>query len=233
MFSGLAAAYLRALSSRPLLTNACTGAVIAAVGDAACQIALVPSAPSSTPSSEATSLLSRVQAIDWRRTAEMAAIRSCFMGPFLTVYFPWLAARAPGTTARAVATRLAIDQLVGAPFTISVTFLLVSTLHGDPAAALPRIREQLLPSLAVSACYWPVVHSVNFTRVPVRHQPLTTHFAALFWQAYLSYASYHSLKADVPHSPNGEVPPLAAPVAATTRVTSHNLPVAVLAPADR
>ena len=189
MFAGLGAAYLRALSSRPLLTNACTGAVIAATGDVACQLALAPAAAPGERDAQAPH-------IDWRRTAEMAAVRSMFMGPFLTVYFPWLAARAPGTTPRAVATRLALDQVVGAPLTISVTFLLVATMHGDPAAALPRIREQLLPALAVSACYWPVVHSYNFSRGPVRHQPLTTHFAALFWQAYMSYAAYHTLKAE-------------------------------------
>ena len=188
MFSRLGAlasraleAYLAQLAARPFAVNAATGAVIAAAGDVACQ-AVLPLATGAAP-----------QPLDWRRTAEMAAVRAMFMGPFLTLYFPWLAARAPGTSARAVATRLVIDQVVGAPLTTSATFALVALLQGRPETALPRIRELLLPSLAVSACYWPLVHSVNFSRGPVRHQPLTTHFAALLWQGFLSYSANKAL----------------------------------------
>jgi hypothetical protein len=198
-------AYLAQLAARPFAVNAATGAVIAAAGDAACQAAIPLATGAAAPP------------YDWRRTAEMAAVRAAFMGPFLTLYFPWLAARAPGTSARAVATRLVIDQVVGAPLTISATFALVALLQGRPETALPRIREQLLPSLAVSACYWPLVHSINFSRVPVRHQPLTTHFAALLWQAYLSYHANVALEGETSKGGKGEVPPAraaAAPAAA-------------------
>ena len=204
-------AYLAQLSARPFAVNAATGAVIAAAGDAACQAAL-PLVTGAAP-----------QPFDWRRTAEMAAVRAAFMGPFLTVYFPWLAARAPGTSARAVATRLVIDQVVGAPLTTSATFALVALLQGKPETALPRIRELLLPSLAVSACYWPLVHSINFSRVPVRHQPLTTHFAALLWQGFLSYSANVALagdgksegKSEQSESGESQAPPARAAAATT------------------
>ena len=138
----------------------------------------------------------------------MATVRALFMGPWLTVYFPWLVARAPGPGVRAVATRLLLDQTVGAPLPISATFALLALLQGRPETALPRIREQLLPALAVSAVYWPVFHSFNFTRIPVRHQPLATHFAALFWQGYLSYRANVALAGDIPTAP--PAPPVAA-----------------------
>ena len=146
----------------------------------------------------------------------MATVRALFMGPWLTVYFPWLVARAPGTGVRAVATRLLLDQTVGAPVTISATFALLAVLQGRPETALPRIREQLLPALAVSAVYWPVFHSFNFTRIPVRHQPLATHFAALFWQGYLSYRANVALTTD--GIPTAGAPPAAPPVAAVAAV---------------
>jgi hypothetical protein len=73
----------------------------------------------------------------------MAFIRAVVMAPFLHVYFPWLAARAPGTSLASVAKRVAIDQAVGAPVSISLVFAAASLLRGEPAAFPERVREQL------------------------------------------------------------------------------------------
>jgi hypothetical protein len=185
----LLASYLRALAARPMAVNAATGALTASLGDLFCQLA-VERGPYSA-----------------RRTAEMAAVRAGFMAPFLTLYFPALARTVPGTGWRAVTARLVLDQALGAPLTISVTFALAAALQGRPETALPRIQQQLLPTLATSVCFWPIVHSFNFRLMPVAHQPLVAHVASLFWNSYLAFASNVVL----------EMPPPAAAAAAATQ----------------
>lgn len=169
--------YLESLQKRPLVTNAGTGLVTAAIGDIACQTFIEPP---NTP-------------YRLRRTIEMSLIRAGFMGPFMTYYFPFLARLAPGTSPIQVGKRLVLDQMIGGPITISGTYILAACLQGKPETAWPRIQNQLIPSLGASLCFWPFVHAFNFSYVPVIHQPLVAHLSSIAWQAYLSYQSNVSL----------------------------------------
>ena len=79
LLSKIAAGYNAALARRPLLFNMATGFVIAAAGDAGCQLYFEGDKP-----------------YDPRRTADMGAIRALLLAPFLTRYFPFLNWLVPG-----------------------------------------------------------------------------------------------------------------------------------------
>jgi hypothetical protein len=150
------------------------GFVIAGVGDAACQLVVEGRAPA---------------ALDARRVLNLALVRAFVMAPFLHVYFPWLSRLVPGSSLAQVAKRVAADQLLGPPLSLPLVFGAAALLQGRPASALPRLQEQLLPTWASGLCYWPLVHSYNFRRVPVASQPLFAHLASVPWNMVLSYRS--------------------------------------------
>ena len=165
----VSATFSSCMATAPLATNMVLGGVIAAVGDVAVQLAMEP-AP-----------------LSLQRTGNMVAIRSLFMAPFLYKYFPLLARVVPGTSTPRVLLRVFVDQAVGSPLTIVLTFGLSSLLRGQPETFLPRLQDQGLPTWAQAACFWPFVHVYNFSRVPVSRQALFAHVASVYWSAALSY----------------------------------------------
>lgn len=130
----------------------------------------------------------------WRRTLEMGIIRGVVLGPFLVYYFPFLSRLVPGTSWRAVLGRVAADQAIGAPVSITLVFVAAALLQGAPETALPRLQQQLVPTWQLGASYWPIVHTLNFRFVPLPHQPFVAHAASLWWNAVLSYEANLELK---------------------------------------
>ncbi len=126
----------------------------------------------------------------------MAVIRAAVMAPFLQLYFPWLSRQAPGTTMPQVLKRVALDQAVGAPVSITMIFSAACLVRGQPEAIVPRLNEQLLPTWASGAMYWPFVHSLNFRFMPVVHHPVVAHVASIWWNVVLSYRANIKLKGE-------------------------------------
>lgn len=176
-------------------TNMVTGFVIAAAGDLICQLGFESDKP-----------------YRLRRTLEMGAIRCFFMGPFLTVYFPFLARTAPGTSTPQVLKRLALDQVIGSPVSIAGTFAFASLLQGKPETLVPRLQEQLVPTMLAGMTFWPFLHFFNFKMTPLHHQALVAHAASLGWNAYLSFKANQTLHA----------PAAATSVAALTAAASSD-----------
>ena len=156
------------------------GGAIAAVGDIICQSFLEGRT---------------IETIDTRRTGEMGIVRAFLMAPFLSWYFPALAAALPGTTWPRVALRVCADSAIGAPVTICGTFLATSILRGRPGEARARIEEQLIPTWRIGASFWPFVHLINFKYVPPHFQPIVAHFVSVPWNAVLSLRSNVALGA--------------------------------------
>lgn len=174
--TALLSRYNAALAAAPMKTNMITGFVIAAAGDLICQLGFESDKP-----------------YRLRRTLEMGAIRCFFMGPFLTVYFPFLARSAPGTSTPQVLKRLALDQVIGSPVSIAGTFAFASLLQGKPETLVPRLQEQLVPTMLAGMTFWPFLHFFNFKMTPLQHQALVAHAASLGWNAYLSFKANQTL----------------------------------------
>lgn len=206
--SAFAARYNALAQQRPLLVNGVLGFIIAAAGDVAAQKYFEDSHP-----------------LDTTRTAHMGIIRMCVMAPFLSVYFPWLNRTVPGKTMPRVLARVALDQAVGSPVSITMIFAASSLLQGRPADLPARLQQQLLPTMQSGAMFWPFVHSLNFRFVPVHHQAMVAHVASVWWNAVLSYRANMKLhSSEVAAAQEGAaavVPALAVaavPAAASTAV---------------
>lgn len=194
--SQIASAYRASVAKHPLATNSTLGFIIAGLGDVLCQ-----------------KYMEERDEMDWRRTFDMAIIRFAVMSPFLHVYFPNLAKTVPGNSFPRVLARVGIDQLVGSPISISLTFAAVAVMQGNLNTLPQRLTEQLPVTWQTGATYWPFVHGLNFKYVPVPHQALVAHVASVYWNAVLSYRA--NLKAGHGQAePGGPAAVLAIPSAA-------------------
>jgi hypothetical protein len=174
----LASRYNAISTARPFTTTAVMGFTIASIGDVGCQ--LLVEGPGQ-------------HAYDARRTLDMGTIRAVVLAPLLQVYFPFLSWLVPGKGLHRVLLRVCADQAIGAPLTICLTLAAASVLKGRPEDVLPRITDQAWPAWKNGASYWPFVHTLNFSFVPLPHQPLVAHVMSVPWNAMLSYRSNKAL----------------------------------------
>lgn len=61
--------------------------------------------------------------IDWRQTARVAAVGFCFHANFNYHWLRWLERILPGGGVKVVAKKVVLDQLIGAPLTISAFYV--------------------------------------------------------------------------------------------------------------
>lgn len=168
---GLIATYLHLLETKPILTKSVTSAVIALLGDVACQL-FMEDAPFSV-----------------RRCFNMTVLGAVLVGPGLHFWYGRLAALIPGTSTTAVLQRLALDQFIWAPIFIALFFSSMSLLQGKPEAILPNLKQNVWAAMKVNWQLWPAANFINFKFVPVMHQVLFANFVALIWNTYLSWAT--------------------------------------------
>eukprot|EP01112_Ceratiomyxa_fruticulosa_P020445 TRINITY_DN695_c0_g1_i1.p1 TRINITY_DN695_c0_g1~~TRINITY_DN695_c0_g1_i1.p1 ORF type:complete len:193 (+),score=49.19 TRINITY_DN695_c0_g1_i1:99-677(+) len=85
--------------------------------------------------------------------------------------------------------RLALDQLLFAPFINVYFFTVMCILGGNPSSAPAVVRSQLWPTLKASWKVWPLAQFINFNFVPPQLRVLFGNFVAFFWSMYLSSLS--------------------------------------------
>lgn len=164
MSTTLINAFVSFSNRHPLATTSIAGFFIASIGDVCCQ-----------------KYFERKDRVDWKRTAEMGAIRATVMAPFLSLYFPRLAKHFPGTSFFAVARRIVADQIFGSPVAICMVFTASCIIQGHVLEVPNRIQQQLLPTWLSSIEYWPFAHIITFKFVPVRYQAHFANFLSVYW----------------------------------------------------
>jgi protein Mpv17 len=125
--SGIWARYNKALTAKPLQTKTLTSLTGFVLGD------LVAQSP--------------------ERTAKMAAFGVALHGPIGHYWYGFLdktiMAHAP-TSARAVVTKTAIDQILWAPIFTSVFFGSMKIMDGKPGEISGELQEKLWPTMKVN-----------------------------------------------------------------------------------
>jgi hypothetical protein len=164
--------YLSQLRTRPLLTKSLTCFVVLGAGDMLTQCAL-----------ERKSL----QALDFGRTARFALLGIVYVAPALHLWYNFLATRMPGTAMSAVAQRVALDQFVFSPISLSVFMSTTAYMEGKPWAVSNDLLSPLLANWAV----WIPFQFMNFRFVPTQLQVLSNNVMSVFWNAYISYTIHH------------------------------------------
>ena len=162
------AAYLRHLEARPLLVKSITSFFVLGTGDALTQSVL---------ESKALALL------DWRRSLRFAVLGLTLVGPSLHIWYGVLNSRLPGSSARAVATRVALDQLIFAPLFLSGFLTVVAKVEHKPFS----LQNEMPSVLAQNWLIWVPVQLVNFSLVPPHLQVLFNNMVSVGWNAALSW----------------------------------------------
>lgn len=170
-------AYLSQLAARPQKTKACTSAVTFSVTDSIAQWRERKQCPATSH--------------DFARTVRHGAFGLMWLGPVNHVFWSksifgldyWF----PGSSWRAVLTRVAVDQATVMPLNMVVFLAWPHMLNADLEMAKRSIRENFYSSFTFALSVWPLVHPFNFKFVPLEHRLLVLNFCSL---GVFSYATY-------------------------------------------
>ncbi|XP_010883087.1 mpv17-like protein [Esox lucius] len=124
--------------------------------------------------------------IDWSQTARVALVGFCFHANFNYHWLKGLERMLPGGEFRRVSGKVVLDQLVGAPATISVFFIGLSVLENkeDP---LEDWKEKFWTSYKTGVVYWSTMQALNFSLVPPVVRTVFVGGASLVWTVFLCH----------------------------------------------
>ena len=166
---GLWGAYESAAISRPLATKAATSGVAYCLGDVASQ-ALTE------------------ERIDARRTARSSVAGFVSHGPQLHFWTLLLERHCSfGGAAWALPVKIVLDQTVFSLYLNSAYVALMEALRASwPAEIWRRVRCSALPSLKAGWKFWPAVHALTYSVVPLHLRVLWVDVVEVGWVAILS-----------------------------------------------
>ncbi|KAI0018405.1 Mpv17 [Xylariomycetidae sp. FL0641] len=115
------------------------------------------------------------------------------MAPVQFKWFSFLSRVFPITKGNAFAPamkRVAMDQLVFAPFGIGCFFTVMTVAEGGGRRAVAhKLRDMYIPTLKANFIIWPAVQIINFRLMPVQFQLPFVSTIGIAWTAYLSLSN--------------------------------------------
>lgn len=133
--------------------------------------------------------LSKGKPWDAKRTAKMGAFGLALHGPIGHYWYGFLdrtIMTAAPTSAAAVATKTAIDQILWAPIFTSVFFGSMKLMDGKANEISGEVSEKLWPTMKVNWTVWPLAHVINFRFVPSSQRILYINTIQIGYNAFLS-----------------------------------------------
>mmetsp|Transcript_69582 Transcript_69582/g.166914 ORF Transcript_69582/g.166914 Transcript_69582/m.166914 type:complete len:223 (-) Transcript_69582:57-725(-) len=130
-----------------------------------------------------------VKRYDLTRTARNGLFGLLWLGPLNHVVWGrtvfgleyWF----PGSSWRAVMSRVVVDQLTNMPLNMVMFLAWPALLTGQGlAAAAQKVREAFIPSVTFAWSIWPFVHPFNFRYVPLEHRLLVLNICSLVVFSY-------------------------------------------------
>ncbi|NXA57432.1 MPV17 protein, partial [Nothocercus julius] len=122
------------------------------------------------------------------RTARMAAIGACFVGPVLGTWYRLLDRLVPGATKAAALKKMLLDQGGFAPCFLGCFLSVVGAANGlSLQENCSKLRQDYVDALLTNYCIWPPVQAANFYFVPLNHRLAVVQSVAVVWNCYLSW----------------------------------------------
>ncbi|KAG2501722.1 hypothetical protein HYH03_000222 [Edaphochlamys debaryana] len=140
-------------------------------------------------------------AYDPTRTARMLGYGFTWYGPLQYYWYNLLEHLMPIKTTATFLTKVASNQLILAPITLSSVFAFNLALTGQAGNIGNKIRNDLWPNMQNGWKFWIPAASLNFYCVPLKYQVLYMSACGVLWTAYLSYASNMPVAAPVAAAP--------------------------------
>mmetsp|Transcript_14785 Transcript_14785/g.29963 ORF Transcript_14785/g.29963 Transcript_14785/m.29963 type:complete len:231 (-) Transcript_14785:170-862(-) len=163
------AAYNDALDKHPLTAKACTSLVGWALGDFLAQM-FISGGP-----------------FDVKRFITLSAFGFLYHGPSGHYFYNWLDKFIPGSDGKAVASKVAFDQIIWCPIFMTVFFTYLGLVNGDSFAAIgDKIKNDLLSACQGSWKVWPFVHAINFKFISTKHRLVFINGVQIAFNMFLS-----------------------------------------------
>ncbi|KAK0403125.1 hypothetical protein QR680_016729 [Steinernema hermaphroditum] len=178
--SRLLTAYQRLMSRHPFPTQVLSAGLLAATGDAVCQL-----------------FVQRNPKYNFARTARFFCATVFVIAPLQTRWFRLLEHRVTARRPKiSPLKRVLVDQTFGAPF-FNTTFLFTLALLENRSlrSATHSVQHQIGPVLLANYKLWPFVQLLNFYVVPLQYRIVLLQFVGIFWNAYISYATQNRMLA--------------------------------------
>lgn len=185
--------YQNCLSVHPVRTQVISSAILWGVGDITAQY-ITHSAAAKTKNRLQLSDADAKLMINWNRVAVTSMFGFGFVGPLGHFWYEGLdkfirlKLQLMPTSARAVATKVAMDGMIFGPIHLFVFFTYMGLCAGK---TIPQVKEDLkknfFPALILEGGVWPVVQVFNFRYVPVKYQLLYVNLFCLLDSAFLSW----------------------------------------------
>jgi len=185
--------YFRAVEKHPFALNVVSGFFLAFGGDVVCQTQFESGKGLWYKDDEVAKKWKWNEARSW----ELGVLRATLMGPWTYIYYPWLLRMIPGSKLSNAMSRAFLDQFVGSPVVIGLVWFgsdIYNGRYSDPAkwassfdTTVGKIQDQGPNAWIGGAKFWPIVHTINFWKIPPLHQPMFAHFFSIYWNAILSY----------------------------------------------
>lgn len=167
------AAYIRELELRPVLTKMWTSGLTNAIGDVVAQHFFAD------------------HPFDWHRLFVFTNLGIFLVGPALHYWYGILGrifVRSGFTSALGA---LCLDQFAFAPcFCATIIATLVAVETSETKKVIPKLQQDLLPTVLMNWKIWIPAQLINFWVVPPALRVLFANMVALIWTTYLSYASH-------------------------------------------
>jgi len=164
---------------------------------------------SSKASASDPSTSSASSSLSGRHVAASAAYGAAVVGPIGHAWYrfldAWVAARLPRGTARFVAAKVLLDEVVFGPVHVAGFFAAVTLAEGGGLRAVKaKLEADFWPAYAAELAFWPAFQALNFWRTPLRHQLLVVNLACLLDATFLCWVSRNDLAGVVAGLRGGE-----------------------------
>jgi len=166
-------AYEEALVAQPVLTKGVTSLIGFAIGDVIAQ-----------------TLIEHAATLDLARVVKFSSFGFLVHGTTCHFFYNYLDQIVPGTDAKPVATKVAIEQIVWNPI-FGCLFFAYLTLYdgGSIPQALLRIQQSLATQVTGSWGFWGPAHAINFRYIPTEQRLLYINLLQIFYNVFLSVIS--------------------------------------------
>ena len=121
------------------------------------------------------------------RALKFGAVGFFWIGPVLTWWFAWADRWVPGTSARPVLAKVALNQTVLGPPLLASMFCLTALTNGASAPQIgAKLDAHLWDTWRDGVCVWAPVELVQQSVVPLRYRVAVSNVVSYFWDTYLS-----------------------------------------------
>eukprot|EP00884_Botryococcus_braunii_P021351 jgi/Botrbrau1/78/Bobra.0022s0068.1 len=180
--------YEGALKNQPVLTQMVTSAGLWALGDVIAQ------------------RVEGSKGVNWRRTVSSSAYGAVVIGPVGHLWYSKLdrlvrSRYQPGTLAF-VGLKVVADEVLFGPIHVAGFFAwMVKANNGTWQDVWEKVRRDFWSSYAAELAFWPAFQTLNFWKIPVRHQLLAVNSACLLDATFLCWVQNQEDWTSVLHWP--------------------------------